>query len=74
MSKWFNKFFEEKNIDLEDIFEINGNIMSYGVIVEHINIAPANEQASIKKMLVKIDFVNGDIRDYLRHLGKAIAL
>lgn len=39
-----------------------------------MNLAPASEQRAIKTMLVKIDFVNGDVRKYLRHLAQAIAL
>lgn len=35
--------------------------------------APAHEQAAIKTTLVKIDFRNGDILHFFRHLAGAIA-
>ena len=74
---WIETFIEEKNINLDDIFEVEGesgtNIMSYGVIVEHILIAPVQEQEKIKNVLVQIDFKNGDPLHFFRHLGQAIA-
>lgn len=74
---WLETFIEEKNIDLEQTFEVEGpsgtNTMSYGVIKEHMEIAPAHEQEQIKNVLVKIDFQNGDVCHFFRHLGKAIA-
>lgn len=75
--KWLDTFLDEKGIDLEDSFTVQGpsgtNHMSYEIIVEHMKIAPSSEQAKLKDMLVKLDFKNADIKDYLRHLGKAIA-
>ena len=76
-TKWINTFIEEKNINLEDTFEVEGpsgtNVIPYGVIVEHILIAPKHEQANIKNVIVNIDFRNGDVKHFFRHLGKAIA-
>lgn len=77
-NKWLDTFIEEKEIDLEESFEVEGpewgtNIMSYGVIIEHIKIAPTHEQKAIKDMIVKIDFQNGDVKHFFRHLAKAIA-
>lgn len=77
-SKWLDTMMDEKGLDLEQTFEFNDargeyNLMAYGVVIEAIHGAPAHEQAAIKTMLVKIDFVNGDIKHYLRHLGLALA-
>jgi len=77
-NNWLDTFIDEKGIDLEDTFEVEGpeygiNTIPYGVIIEHMKIAQPHEQAAIKNMLVRLDFANADIRDYLRHLGKAIA-
>lgn len=77
--KWLDTFLEEKGIDLDEGFTVQGanwgdNHMTYGVVVEHIKIAPKGEQNKIKDMLVKIDFKNGDVRHFLRHLAQAIAL
>ena len=75
-NKWLDTFIEEKGIDLEDTFELQGpsgtNLMSYGVIIEHIKLTQGEEQKMIKDMIVKIDFKNGDIKHFLRHLGQGI--
>lgn len=74
---WLDTFISEKGIDLEETFEVEGpsgmNFIPYGVIIEHMKIAPPQEQAAIKDTMVKLDFKNADIRGFLRHLGKAIA-
>lgn len=76
-SKWIDTFLSEKNIDSEELLSAEGpsgeNIIPVGCLVELMKSAPAREQAGIKTMLVKIDFVNGDVRDYLRHLARAVA-
>lgn len=76
-NNWIDTLIEEKGIDLEDTFEVEGesglNTIPYGVIVEHMKIASTEEQRQIKDMLVKIDFHNGDILHFFRHLGQAIA-
>ena len=74
---WIDTFIEEKDLPMEDTFTIdkNGtmNIMSYKTIYEHMLIANKQEQEQIKNMIVKIDFLNGNILDFFQHLGKAIA-
>ena len=75
--KWLEKFLEEKGVDLEDSFEVQGdsglNIIQYGVVMELMIITGKEEQKAIKDMMVKIDFKGGDIKDYMRHLGQALA-
>ena len=77
-SKWLDTFLEEKGIDREYSFTIEGasgpNLMSYEIIIEHMKITGPQEQAALKDMLVKIDFHNASVTDYLRHLAQAIAL
>lgn len=74
---WLDTFLNEKNIDLEHDFEVQGesglNIIPAGVVVEHIKIASAGEQEQIKNTLVMIDFKNGDVYHFLNHLAGAIA-
>ena len=76
-NNWIDTLVEEKGIDLEECFEVEGpsgtNVIPYGVIVEHMKIAPTSEQRKIKDVLVMIDFKNGDILHFFRHLGQAIA-
>ena len=74
---WLDVFLEEKGIDLEQTFELTSkqglyNLIPYGVVVEHIKIANSSEQSAIKDMIVKIDFKNGDVKHFLRHLGQAL--
>lgn len=75
--KWLDTFLGEKGIDLETCFEIEGpegwNLFTVGALVELMKSAPAHEQKGIKMMLVKIDFVNGSVLDYFKHLAKAVA-
>lgn len=74
-NKWLDTLIEEKEIDLEEVFEIKKNnethLFDYAFIVEAIKNTSEKEQQAIKNMLVKIDFVNGDIRHYFRHLANA---
>lgn len=77
-NNWLDTLIEEKNINLDEQFEVQGqmgtNYMQYYNVVEAIKSAPAHEQQAIKNMIVKIDFANGDVRHYFRHLAKAIAI
>lgn len=77
-ANWLDTLIEEKGIDLEQGFSVEGpsgeNHMAYQNVVDVIKGASANEQAGIKNMLVRIDFANGDIRHYFRHLAQAIAI
>lgn len=80
--KWLDTFLEEKNIDLNEEFEIEQvgwlgknrliHFMSYGYVVDFIKWTCLEEKKAIKNMLVKIDFQNGDVKHYLRHLGQAL--
>lgn len=77
-ANWLDTLIEEKDIDLEQGFSVKGpsgeNHMTYENVIDAIKGASANEQAGIKNMLVRIDFANGDIRHYFRHLAQAIAI
>ena len=73
---WLDTFFEEKVIDLEQGFELEGpsglNLFSYGVVVDHLKAARPEVQEQAKTILVKIDFLNGDPLHFLRHLAGAL--
>lgn len=75
--KWIDTFIEEKGIDLEQIIEIktetNIHYFEVGNIVENIKATTSEEQEQIKQMIVKIDFYNGDVIDYFKHLAQALA-
>lgn len=77
-SKWLDTLIEEKVIDTETLLEIEGasgiNIIPLSIVLDAIKSTRKEEKTAIKTMLVKIDFANGDILDYFRHLAKAIAI
>lgn len=76
-NKWLDTFIEEKGIDLEETFTIEGenntHIFEIGNVIENIKATSPKEQAQIKDMIVKIDFNNGDVVDYFKHLARALA-
>lgn len=73
---WLDNFIKEKEIDLDETFTIESNgqvhIFEIGNIIENIKATSSEEQNSIKDMIVKIDFHNGDVVDYFKHLAKAL--
>jgi hypothetical protein len=42
------------------------------VVIDAIMTTSVEEQKAIGDVLRRIDFVNGDVCDYLRHLAKAL--
>lgn len=79
--KWLDTLISEKGIDPECTTVFNGNsdsgtynLMMLDYLTEAIKHTGKEEQAGIKNMLVKIDFVNGDIVDYFKHLAKALVI
>jgi hypothetical protein len=77
-SIWLGKFIDEKEFDTDMPFEVEGpsgmNQMDYNVVMQAILDTNLTEQEGIKATLVKIDFMNGDIGHYFRHLAQALAI
>ncbi len=77
-SKWLDTFLSEKGIDAEQMLVVDGpsgeNQIPVGCLVEAMKQAPRNERDAIKTTIVKIDFLNGDVLHYFKHLAQAIAL
>lgn len=77
-TKWIDTFLSEKGIDLGQVLEVEGksglNCIPLECLVDTIKTAPAIEQAAIRNTIVKIDFMNGDVIPFFRHLARAIAL
>ena len=76
---WLDTFISEKGIDLDEVVEVTGpsgqiNSIPLECVIEAIKGTKGKAQAVIKDALVKIDFTNGDIVGYLRHLAKALAV
>jgi hypothetical protein len=71
--KYIEDFFEEKEIPFQEWqIEHNGNInfIDNEFIIETIKNALTKEQQSIANILRKIDFANGDINHFLKHLAE----
>jgi hypothetical protein len=76
---WLRTFVQEKGLDREHVFEVEGpewgtNFIPFEILLRAIENAPAREQEGIKTMLVRIDFANGDVMHYFKHLAGALAL
>ena len=73
---WITKFLDEKGIDLNETFQVQGpsgpNFMSFGLVVEAMIASPIHERTAIKARLVKLDFIGADVRKYLIHLSQAL--
>ena len=76
-NNWLDTFIEEKGIDLEQILEVktekNTHYFEVGNVIENIKATTPEEQEEIKKTIIKIDFYNGDVVDYFKHLAQALA-
>ena len=76
-NSWLDTFIEEKGIDLGQILEVktdkNTHYFEVGNIIENIKATTPEEQEEIKNMIIKIDFYNGDVVDYFKHLAQALA-
>lgn len=77
-TKWLATLLSEKNIDTSATIDVEGasglNIMPISMVVDAMNNTSRQEQAGIKNTLVKIDFHNGDVMHFIKHLAQALAV
>lgn len=77
-SKWLETFLSEKGIDGEQVLLVEGpsgeNAIPVACLVDMMKQAPKHEQQGIKTMIVRIDFRNGDVLAYFKHLAQAVAI
>lgn len=76
-TKYLRDFFAEKDIP-EATFEVEGpewgtNFIPNTVVVKHIANCGKDEADKIADVLRKIDFANGEVNHFLRHLAGALA-
>jgi hypothetical protein len=76
-NSYLYKFFEEKEIP-DKMFEVtdkNGvtHYIPNTVVIEFIAKTQGSERKQIEDTLRKIDFKNGDVNHFLKHLATAIA-
>ncbi|WP_068505882.1 hypothetical protein [Paenibacillus kribbensis] len=69
------RFFDEKELEPQT-FSIEHNETVHFVDLEYlkdiiINHASVQEQRTIRGVIAQIDFRNGDMTDYLKHLAEA---
>jgi hypothetical protein len=74
MIKYLEVFFEEKEIPSQ-LFELKDSLgtthfIDTEAVIEIIKSTSVKEQRTIADMLRKIDFVNGDVNHYLKHLAQ----
>lgn len=78
MQKYLLTYLDEKGIDLDTAITVeseNGteNHMTVRTIVEFILGAPPGAQKKIMRKLILIDYLNGDVMEFLRYIAKFIA-
>ena len=75
-TKYIRQFFAEKEIPFKqwELTDKQGgnHIISNEVVIENIKNAPKHEQDAIANILRKIDFKNGDVNHFLKHLAQAL--
>ena len=78
MKEYLTTLLSEKNIDLDQDLEIEGpsgiNFMPLSMVIDAIDNANPDHQKKIKNTLVKIDFLNGDVMHFIKHLAQALAI
>lgn len=76
-TKWLDTFLDEKGIDQEEILEFEvkeeKQFMPVAVVVEFMANSGKDNQKKLKDQLVKIDFHNANVRDFLIYIGKFVA-
>jgi hypothetical protein len=78
MKKYLTTLLSEKRIDLEQDLNVEGNsglnIIPLMIVIDAIDSSSTQEQKQIKNTLVQIDFKNGDVMHFIKHLAQAIAI
>jgi len=77
MKRFLETLIEEKNLS-DTMIEVEGasgvNMIMIETLIEEILTAPLSEQKQIRKVLIEIDFNNGDVLHFFNHLAEAIAI
>ena len=73
---WFSTFNAEKGLPFESwsLTAPDGtlHILDTDVVKEAAFHAPAREQKQIQATIAKIDFMNGDVNDFYKHLAQGL--
>lgn len=75
-AKWFETFLSEKNLPIQS-WEIETpsalHLIDTDTVIESIKNTHITEQIKIKDIIVKIDFANGDVNHFFKHLATGLA-
>ena len=76
--KYFRTLLNEKGINLDNVLEVEGpeygtNFIPVECVVEWMENADRGVQVKMRNTLTKIDFMNGDIMDFITYVAKFIA-
>ena len=78
---FFTTFFAEKDLT-EQIYEVEAktggifwttHLIPTSAVIERIHATRGEEAKKIEQILRQIDFANGDVHHFLRHLAQAMA-
>lgn len=77
-SSWIDTFVEEKDLDLDHRFDVEGpewgwNSIPLASVVDAAKQCCPTEQAQVKAKLVEIDLRNGDPMHFFEYLAKGLA-
>ncbi|WP_304683103.1 hypothetical protein [uncultured Clostridium sp.] len=74
--KWLNTFIEEKDIDILEEFKSTkdgiSKIFTYEEVLNNFKMTSEREQQEIKEKMIKIDFYNADVKEFIRHMSRAL--
>ncbi len=72
MKRYLKNLIEEKGVDLDTGINLDGHFgLTYEMLIDFIMTMPQYHK-EIRTTLVKIDFLNGDVFHYLRHLAEGM--
>lgn len=76
MIQYLETFFEEKQLPDVSWELVNDagktHLIGNAVVIEHIEQTSVEEQNQIADVIRKIDFSDGDVNDFLKHLAGAL--
>ena len=74
MKRYLETLITEKGIDLDADIKLDGHIgLTWQMLVDFISSPELKtHHNTIRETLVKIDFLNGDVFHYLRHLAEVM--
>ena len=77
---WLNTFVEEKGLNTDHVFEVEGddwgtNFIPLGNVIEWVLLnASDKDKGIIKDKVVQIDFHNGDVMDFFKYIATWMAI